>query len=283
MVTLVQLNSQEEYQRQQRKVRDIFGRHEPPWPTSRFPPPPDECLEPEEFLRVLSDARVECDEQIRHPFAWRLVHGKFSRAELRAWAKAHYPFLVQTLRNDALIVAKARDVDEMRKQMHVLIEEAGEDLVGGDTPSHPALWLQFGLALDLTEREIVDAPVHPLSQALIDSIMLRGLLRPIGGLPNNLRLGERARAIVIPVWRDALVERYGIEAAALRFFDAHGEADWGHGSVGQDVLVRRCATLAQQREIWEQARAALLYQFTKFDAWELAIRWHLELAGEASD
>jgi pyrroloquinoline quinone (PQQ) biosynthesis protein C len=282
VATALELNSKEEYQRLQQKVRDIFARREPPWPMSRFPDPPAERLEPEEFVRAISDAQLESDEQLRHPFAFKLVNGELSLAELRAWVKVNYPFLVQTLRNDALIVAKARDVDEIRRQMHVLIEEAGEDLVGGDTPAHPVLWVRFGVSLGMTEREIVDAPVHPLCQALIDSIMLRGLMRPIGGVPNNLRTGERAKSIIFPIWREALAAKYHLDDRALRFFDEHGEADWGHGSIGQAVLLTRCGTLEQQRELWESARRGLLHQFAKFDAWEIAMRWHLQLSGEAT-
>jgi pyrroloquinoline quinone (PQQ) biosynthesis protein C len=282
MATVLELNSKEEYRRQQQKVREIFARREPPWPSSRFPAPPAERLEPEEFVRVISDAQLECDEQLRHPFAFKLVNGQLSRDELKAWVKVNYPFLVQTLRNDALIVAKARDVDEMRKQMHVLIEEAGEDIVGGDTPAHPVMWVQFGMSLGMTDREIIDAPVHPLCQALIDSIMLRGLMRPIGGVPNNLRTGERAKSIIFPIWREALATHYGLDDASLRFFDEHGEADWGHGSIGQEVLLRRCATQEQQRELWESLRRSLQHQFAKFDAWEIAMRWHLDQAAQAA-
>ncbi|GEM_PF-380038 len=271
-------SSRSEYHQLQQHVRDLFADPNGGWPDPRFPEAPAERLDPQEFVQRLAQAQLDHDEQVRHPFSRKLVNGQLSREELQAWVKVNYPHLVQTLRNDAMIVAKARDVQEMRKQMHVLIEEAGSDLAGGDTTAHPLLWVEFGTALGLSERDVTEAPLHPFTQVFIDSMILQGLMRPIGGIPFNLRTGERAKSIIFPIWREALAKHYGLSDRQLLFFDEHGEADWGHGGIGQEVILTRCGTLEQQREIWESARRSIVRQFAKFDIWEIAIRWHVARA-----
>jgi pyrroloquinoline quinone (PQQ) biosynthesis protein C len=268
--------SKAEYVRLQDRARAVFSSPDGAWPVPRFPKPPADHVPPEEFVRLLADAVFDTYHYLRHPYAVRLVRGELPREELQAWVKVNYPFLVQTVRNDAMIVAKARDLAEMRKQMQVLIDEAGNDLAGGDTPAHAMLWVEFGAALGLSEEEIVRAPVHPLIDALLSTEMLDGLLRPVGAAPTNLRLGERAKSAIIPLWRDALARHYGVPDAALRFFDEHGEADWGHGGVGEEIVMTRCGTLEQQRQLWESARRSNVRQFARFDAWQLAIRWLLD-------
>jgi pyrroloquinoline quinone (PQQ) biosynthesis protein C len=174
-----------------------------------------------------------------------------------------------------MIVAKARDLAEMRKQMQVLIDEAGNDLAGGDTPAHAMLWLEFGAALGLGEEDIVRAPIHPVIEALINAEMFEGLMRPVGAAPTNLRLGERAKSAIIPLWRDALAQHYGVPDHALRFFDEHGEADWCHGGVGEEVVLSRCDTFEQQQQLWQSSRRSNVRQFARFDAWHTAIRWQV--------
>jgi pyrroloquinoline quinone (PQQ) biosynthesis protein C len=276
MAVAVETEDRQEYLRLQARVRELFADPNGGWAEPRWPDAPAERLEPEEFVRMLQQVQLEHDEQLRHPFSRKLVAGQLSMAELRAWVKVNYPHLVQTLRNDAMIVAKARDVTEMRKQMHVLIEEAGSDLAGGDTTAHPLLWIDFGQALGLQPGDVTEAPVHPFTSIFIDSMILQGLMRPIGGVPFNLRTGERAKSVIFPIWRESLAKHYGLSDRALLFFDEHGEADWGHGTIGEEVLLTRCGTLDQQREIWEAGRRSLARQFAKFDIWQIAIRWHIE-------
>jgi len=256
------------------RVRELY-RTISPRQMPYFPPAPDHFLDPEEFVDQLSEVVLVNHTKINHPFCLKLVHGEWSQAQLQAWVKQDIHAKVQTIRNDAMIVAKARNLEEMRKQLLVLVEEAGEDIIGGDTPAHPTLWLRFGLALGLTEAEITEAPVHPLTRSFLDASMLRGVMRPIGASPTNLRLGERAQSIIFPIWRETLASVYHVPDEALLFFDAHGEADWGHGGIGEDVILTRCDRHEDQRDLWEAAKRSCGDQFHKFDVWQIAMRDYL--------
>lgn len=266
--------SKEEYRRLQSQAQEIYAAPDSAWDRPWFPDPPQEKLEPEEFTERLAEATFQCNDQLRHPFVHRLIRGKLNREELAGWVKADFPFLVNVIRSDAMIVAAARDLEEMRVQMHVLIEEAGEDLAGGEHPSHPQLWLRFGEALGVSAQEIRKAPVHPIMDLLLEAGRLRSLQRRIGEPPGNLRLSERTRSIVYPLWQKALEEHYGIPSEALVFFEEHGEADWGHGNIGTQILITRARTREDQLRLWEQQRRGLERGWMRVDVWSDGANWY---------
>ncbi len=108
-----------------------------PWAYPRFPQPPEDFLPPEKFLEVVSEAVLFHHTKINHPFCVRLVRGEWSKSQLQAWAIQDYHAKVQTLRNDAYIVATASNLEELQEQLKVLISKSGEDLAGGSTPATP--------------------------------------------------------------------------------------------------------------------------------------------------
>jgi len=262
----------EEYYRLQAEARSLYASPDLAWDRPRFPDPPTEHLKPEEFTNLLADTVFRHNEQFHHPFVARLMRGELSPEELKAWAIADFPFLVEVLRSDAMIVANARDLHEIRKQMHVLIEEAGEDLAGGEYPSHPQLWIRFGAALGLTEQEIVEAKVHPLMELFLDSLRLRNLQTRIGEMPGNSRLSERTRSIVYPLWQEVLERRYHLPAAALAFFEVHGAADWGHGNIGKEIIIPRCRTREEQLRLWTTEGRRMARSWMRMEIWADAAR-----------
>lgn len=272
--------SKEVYRKLQEKAEEVYAAKDFSWDRPWFPPPPDKQLDPKEFAERVAEAAFLCNDQLRHPFVPRLLRGELSREELIGWVKADFPFLVNVIRNDAMIVATARDLEEMRSQMHVLIEEAGEDLAGGEYPSHPQLWLRFGQALGVPAKEIREAPVHPIMEIFLESGRLRSLQRRIGEAPTNLRLSERARALVYPLWQRALERHYGLPEEALVFFAAHGEADWGHGSIGTEIIASRATTRADQLRLWELQRHGLERSWIRMDIWCDWPRWYARQQGK---
>lgn len=261
-----------EYYHLQEKARAIYVSPDLVWGRPQFPDPPSAYLEPAEFVDRLADAVFHSNEQFHHPFVARLMRGDLSSTELRAWVKADFPFLVEVLRSDAFIVANGRDLHEIRRQMHVLIEEAGEDLAGGEFPSHPQLWIRFGEALGLTEGEITGAPVHPIMELYLDGLRLRHLQTKIGEMPGNSRFSERTRSIVYPLWQEALEKHYALPSKALAFFEVHGAADWGHGNIGKEVLLPRCRTREEQVRLWTTEGKRLARAWIRMDIWEDAAR-----------
>jgi len=228
-----------------------------------FPPPPTEFLEPARFVDELSEVVLVNHTKINHPFCVKLVRGEWSREQLQAWVKQDFHAKVQTIRNDAMVVAMAPTLEEMKKQVRVVASEAGEDNSG--YPSHPELWLRFGEGLGLSREAIMESRPSALMQVVLDAERFRSQNQRIGGLPSNMRLGERVNAIVYPLWAEALAEKYQVPLDHLTFFTAHGEADEDHGEIGRQVVMSRSTTFEVQQEIWRHHEASQAKQWINYD------------------
>src|SRR5579862_2926339 len=125
-----------------------------------FPPAPNGFLDPEQFVDLLSEAVLANHTKINHPFCVKLVRGEWSREQLHAWVKQDIHAKIQTIRNDAMIVATAPSLEEMQKQATVVASEAGVDNSGD--PSHPELWLRFGEGLGLSRADVLHSEPSPL-------------------------------------------------------------------------------------------------------------------------
>jgi pyrroloquinoline-quinone synthase len=237
-------------------------------PMPEFPPPPERFMEPELFADAIADAVLDHSAKVIHPFILRLMRGEYTRRQLQAWAKEGFHDKVQTIRNDAMIVATAATLDEMKKQARVVASEAGVDGVGD---SHPELWLRFGEGLGLSREEIMESEPTPLTQVILEAERYRSLSQRIGGLPANMRMGERVSSIVFPMWGWALVEKYGVPREATIWFQAHEEADEDHSQIGREVIISRATTPEVQREIWLHHKRSQAKQWLSYDAYQQAV------------
>lgn len=245
------------------RVRQMYADIESAPQAPFFPPPPDHFLEPEQFVDLLSEAVLVNHTKINHPFCVKLVRGEWSRQQLHAWVKQDIHAKIQTIRNDAMIVASAPSLEEMQKQATVVASEAGVDNSG--YPSHPELWLRFGEGLGLSREDILQSEPSPLMQVVLDAERYRSMSQRIGGLPSNMRLGERINAVVYPIWAEALERRYGVPREALRFFTAHGEADEDHGEIGRQIVMSRATDFETQQRIWQHHEASQAKQWINYD------------------
>lgn len=236
--------------------------------TPAFPPAPTTLVDREQFVNELAEATLVNSAKVSHPFVLNLVRGQLSMDQLRAWAREGYADKVQTIRNDAMIVATAANLEEMKKQATVVASEAGVDGVG---PSHPELWLRFGEGLGLTREEIEENEPTPLTQLVLEAERYRSMSQRIGGLPANLRMGERVSSITFPLWAEALVEKYGVPKSAVIFFEAHEEADEDHSEIGRQVVMARATTLEAQRQIWSHQAASNAKQWMSYDGYLQAV------------
>ena len=247
-------------------VRQMFKAIKTPRQYPFFPEPPEEFLPPQKFLELVSETVLTHHTKINHPFCVKLFRGEWGLKQLQAWAKQDYHAKVQTLRNDAYIVATAPTLEELQEQLKVLLSESGEDLAGGRYPSHPELWLRFCEGLGLTREEVVRSEPSPLMQVVLDAERYKSMKQNVGDLPANLRVGEKINALVHPVWAEALRDKYHIRPEALEFFAAHGEADQDHGRLGEQIVLSRAVTKEAQRAIWLHLKKSQGKQWITYDA-----------------
>jgi TENA/THI-4/PQQC family len=109
------------------RARKMFHDIKTPWTYPRFPDPPKEFLPPEKFLDLVSETVLVHHTKINHPFCVKLVRGEWGVKQLQAWAKQDYHAKVQTLRNDAYIVATAPTLDESSGALAPLLRRPGPE------------------------------------------------------------------------------------------------------------------------------------------------------------
>ena len=248
------------------RVRKMYQSIKTPWTYPRFPDPPEEFLPPQKFLEIVSEEVLTHHTKINHPFCVKLVRGEWTLKQLQAWVKQDFHAKVQTLRNDASIVAAAPTLEELQKQLTVLLSEAGEVLAGGTVPSHPELWLRFAEGLGLKREEVVNSESSPLMQVVLDAERYKSMKQSVGSLPANLRIGEKINALVHPIWAEALREKYSIREEALEIFATHGEADQDHGKLGEEIVLSRATSKEVQLEIWLHLKRSQGKQWVTYDA-----------------
>lgn len=245
------------------RVRGMYAELGSPPQTPYFPQAPDRFIDPESFVDLLSEAVLVNHTKINHPFCVKLMRGDWTREQLHAWVKQDIHAKIQTIRNDAMIVATAPSLEEIQKQASVVASEAGVDNLG--YPSHPELWLRFGEGLGLTRHDILSSQPSPLMQVVLDAERFRSMSQRIGGLPSNMRLGERINAVVYPLWAEALEQHYGVPHPALDFFTAHGEADEDHGEIGRQIVMSRATDYQTQQQIWQHHETSQAKQWINYD------------------
>jgi pyrroloquinoline-quinone synthase len=248
------------------RVREMFRAVKQPSHYPHFPDPPKEFLPPETFLQLVSETVLTHHTKINHPFCVKLFRGEWTRKQLQAWVKEDFHAKVQTLRNDAYIVATAPNLEELQEQVKVLISECGEDLAGGKYPSHPELWLRFAAGLGLRREEVLQSEPSPLMQVILDAERYKSMKQNVGDLPANLRVGEKINALVHPIWAESLREHYNVPADALDFFTAHGEADQDHGKLGEQIVLKRAVNYESQKAIWLHLKKSQAKQWVTYDA-----------------
>ena len=89
------------------RTRALYNSIKTPWKRPRFPDPPTEFLAPEKFLELAKEAVLVHHTKINHPFCVKLFRGEWTVKQLHGWIKQEYHAVMQTLRNDANIVANA--------------------------------------------------------------------------------------------------------------------------------------------------------------------------------
>ena len=133
-------------------MRFDFGREQP--------------YESEQFLGMLQEEVREGNARLEHPFVRLLFDGGLSLDQVRGWAKQDFALKRCPTWWNAGRLLNSPTLAIQRKVAHSLIEELGDE--GG---GHTEMYLRFGAALGVPEREMYDAPLLPSTVLVVDELM----------------------------------------------------------------------------------------------------------------
>lgn len=181
------------------------------------------------------DAAVSAHAMLAHPFYQAWSAGQLTQDMLRAYAKQYFHHVEAFPQAVSATHANCPDREGRRLLAENLAEEEGVE--AGKT-DHATLWLDFAAAMGASEAEVRAVARNPETQALIDTFRRLSRQSYAAGL-GALYAYESQLPAVATTKIEGLDRFYGVtDAAAIRFFSVHEQADVEHSAVCRTLLDR---------------------------------------------
>lgn len=171
---------------------------------------------------------------LKHPFYTEWTTGELPIAKLREYARQYYHF--EAAFPQYLSSIHSRTKSPAIRQLlldNLWDEEHGER-------NHPALWLEFAAALDISAREVTHATLRPETAALIEHFNHTSREAPLAEALGTLFAYEGQVPAIAWQKIKGLTEHYGFEPKQFEFFSVHLVADIAHAGAEMDSIAMAC-------------------------------------------
>jgi len=205
----------------------------------------------------------------RHPLWLKIAEGRLPRPALGEFAKQFFLQVVEFPRAVSALHSRCPDLGERVRLAESVYEEETGRLSG--SKAHPELFLDFAAAVGVPRAEMLAARPLPSTAALIHWFEYATKILPFheGVAAINLAAEGQVVGNFGPFAR-ALEKHYGLDRAAVAFWDVHELADAEHADVGDHIVVRYATTAERQQAIREAVRTSLAMWWQFFDGMDRA-------------
>jgi pyrroloquinoline quinone (PQQ) biosynthesis protein C len=224
------------------------------------------------FARGLIAESRQTHPWLNHQLYKDIWAGKLSQAQVREVVKQQGAFFLDTIRHAAVRLANVggrfpsrADLELQRAMIPTLVEEAGEDTVGGMHTAHPLLFARLAEGFGIGDDELFGAEYLPEIVVEKDTLFLLQAAGPLealcGGAIASEAINHEHSARMLEAYRT----HYGIDERALTFYAVHaGGVEEEHGQRGVELVDRLAASpqaqaagrLAMRRAIAVRTAAA---------------------------
>jgi pyrroloquinoline-quinone synthase len=205
----------------------------------------DEAYSSEEFLRMLQEEVREGNARLEHPFVRLLFDGKLTMDQVRGWAKQDFALKRCPTWWNAGRLLNSPTLEIQRKVAKSLLEELGDE---GD--GHTEMYLRFGDALGITERDMYGAPLLPSTVLVVDQLMSINRHRSvIESLASGSVAGEAINVDFCTRFVEANDSTYHISRDGMEWFYEHVVADAGHSSLGERLVLEGATSKELQNRV----------------------------------
>mgnify|MGYP001029097056 FL=1 len=205
----------------------------------------DEAYEPATFLAMLQAEVREGNARLEHPFVKLLFDAKLTMNQLRGFAKQDFALKRCPTWWNAGRLLNAPNLDVQRRVARSLLEELGEKGEG-----HTEMYLRFGAALGISERDMFEAPLLPSTILVVDQFMAINRHRPVvESLASGSVAGEAINVEFCTRFVAASDRGYHIAGEGLEWFNEHVVADQAHGSTGEMLVLEYATTKELQNRV----------------------------------
>ncbi|HET8577662.1 MAG TPA: iron-containing redox enzyme family protein [Methylomirabilota bacterium] len=215
-------------------------------------------LPPADFAQALLNEARESHPWLHHPLFQMIYRGELGRAQLQSVIRQQGCFFLDTLRHAAWKIISVGgytptfdDLERQRALIPLVVEEGGEDMVGGTTTAHAYLFIRLAEALGISRDELFSTEYLPTTVIEKNELFLLQRSGTLEALCGGNIATESINPIHMRRMAEAMETRYGVERAALDFYYVHVEIEGDHA----DRAVRILSKLAVTDE--EQARGHL--------------------------
>ena len=183
---------------------------------------------------------------------------ELARAQLQLVIRQQGCFFLDTLRHAAWKIISVggdtptfEDLERQRAMLPLVVEEGGEDMVGGKTTAHAYLFIKLAEALGIARDELFSTEYLPTTIIEKNELFLLQRSSTLEALCGGNIATESINPTHMGRMADAMEKHYGVGRAALDFYYVHVQVEGDHA----ERAVRVLSTLAVTDE--QQARGRL--------------------------
>jgi pyrroloquinoline quinone (PQQ) biosynthesis protein C len=211
------------------------------------------ALTPAAFTDALLREARETHPWLHHPLFHLIWAGKLERRPLQNVIRQQGAFFLDTLRHAAWKIISVggytptfEDLERQRALIPLVVEEGGEDTVGGKTTAHAFLFIRLAEALGITRDELFATEYLPTTMIEKDELFLLQRSSTLEALCGGNIATESLNAIHVRRMADALERHYGVPRTALDFYHVHMEVEGDHAERAVRILAQLATTDAEQ-------------------------------------
>jgi pyrroloquinoline quinone (PQQ) biosynthesis protein C len=216
------------------------------------------AVSPAEFARSLLQEARETHPWLHHRLFQLIWEGRLGRAQLQQVIRQQGCFFLDTLRHAAWKIISVggysptwEDLERQRALIPLVVEEGGEDTVGGKTTAHAYLFIRLAEGLGVSRDEVFHTEYLPTTIIEKNELFLLQRSSTLEALCGGNIATESINPIHMQRMAEALEKHYGVPREALDFYYVHMEVEGDHA----DRAVRILESIAGTDE--EQARGRL--------------------------
>jgi pyrroloquinoline quinone (PQQ) biosynthesis protein C len=211
------------------------------------------ALSPALFAAALLEEARETHPWLHHPLFRMIAAGELPRAQLQNVIRQQGCFFLDTLRHAAWKIISVggdtptfEDLERQRALIPLVVEEGGEDMVGGKTTAHAYLFVRLAEALGIARDEIFSTPYLPTTIIEKNELFLLQRSSTLEALCGGNIATESINPIHMQRMADAMEKHYGVPRAALDFYYVHVEVEGDHAERAVRILSKLATTDAEQ-------------------------------------
>ena len=211
------------------------------------------ALTPAAFTDALLREAHETHPWLHHPLFRMIWDGKLERRQLQSVIRQQGCFFLDTLRHAAWKIISVggytptfEDLERQRALIPLVVEEGGEDTVGGKTTAHAFLFIKLAEALGIPKDELFATEYLPTTIIEKDELFLLQRSSTLEALCGGNIATESINAIHVQRMAAALERHYGVARTALDFYHVHMEVEGDHADRAVKILARLATTDEEQ-------------------------------------